>query len=136
MSKFDERDIEFIIDTVADFTSVPKGVTTVLVKDQERGGVFNRIASTTADNGIIFDGTGYSWKRLFKSPPSVAWFGDLELESTYQNAFDTVGESCYVPTGTYNLDADTVDFTTYKFHSFGVVTINVNTTLTVTNLNP
>lgn len=41
-------DNAYTIATVNDFSTIPSGITTVIVKDKDRGGVFNRIASTTA----------------------------------------------------------------------------------------
>ena len=66
----------YTIATVDDFGTVPVGYTTVIVKDTDRGGVFNRIASTTANGGTIFDGTtGYSWERQYDGAVNVKWFG-------------------------------------------------------------
>lgn len=71
-----EADTAYTIATVDDFGTVPVGYTTVIVKDTDRGGVFNRIASTTANGGTIFDGTtGYSWERQYSGAVNVKWFG-------------------------------------------------------------
>lgn len=67
--------IAYPIDTVDDFTSVPVGIDTVIVKDIDRGGIFNRIAVTTANGGTIFTGTGYSWERQYNGAINVKWFG-------------------------------------------------------------
>ena len=64
----------YTIATVDDFSTVPSGITTVIVKDKDRGGVFNRIDSTTANGGTIFSGTGYSWERQYSGAVNVKWF--------------------------------------------------------------
>ena len=63
-----ETDTAYTIATVNDFGTVPSGITTVIVKDKDRGGVFNRITST-------FSGTGYSWERQYSGAVNVKWFG-------------------------------------------------------------
>ena len=83
-----------------------------------------------ADNNV----KGF-WVAQYSGPVNVKWFGDTTLEQTFKDASD-VKQSVEVDIGTYTLDADTIDFSGIKFHSLGVVTINTNTTLTVTNLNP
>ena len=80
----------YTIATVNDFSTVPLGITTVIVKDKDRGGVFNRITSTTANDGTIFSGTGYSWERQYSGAVNVKWFG-------------AVGDY-YLPDGSVNTD--------------------------------
>lgn len=112
---------------------------TVIVQDNSRGGIFTyRVDNTlTSDNGTIFGSTVIDsyWVRQYSGPINVKWFGDTSLEQTFKDASD-VSQSVEVDVGTYTLDLDTIVFTGIKFHSFGVVTINTNTTLTVVNLVP
>ena len=84
----------YTIETVDDFDSIPSGYTTVIVKDTDRGGVFNRIASTTANGGTIFDGTtGYSWERQYSGAVNVKWFPDNLGMSCGSGNDDTTGIS-------------------------------------------
>lgn len=65
----------FAVETVSDLATVPSGFTTVIVKDANRGGIFNWSASGTVDNGITFSGsTGY-WIRQYSTSISPKWFG-------------------------------------------------------------
>lgn len=101
----------YTIATVDDFGTVPVGYTTVIVKDTDRGGVFNRIASTTANGGTIFDGTtGYSWERQYSGAVNVKWFGAdsagvVDSYSAINDALNYLeskkGGTLYFPTGTY-----------------------------------
>ncbi len=107
----------YTIATVDDFGTVPVGYTTVIVKDTDRGGVFNRIASTTANGGTIFDGTtGYSWERQYSGAVNVKWFGakgdcihsptfgvvptGTDDTQAFKNAI-SLGVSLFIPSGTY-----------------------------------
>ena len=101
----------YTIATVDDFGTVPVGYTTVIVKDTDRGGVFNRIASTTANGGTIFDGTtGYSWEGQYSGAVNVKWFGAKGDEinddtNSIKMCISVVaknnGGSVFVPFGTY-----------------------------------
>ena len=79
-------DIIYKIDSVDDFTGVPSTFDTVIVKDKDRGGVFNKIASTTANGGTVFDGIECSWERQYNGAINVKWFGDEALEATISSA--------------------------------------------------
>jgi hypothetical protein len=90
----------YAIDTVDDFDTVPDGITTVIVKDTNRGGDFYWDAvSVEADNGgTIFQVTGTTtgrWKRIYSGSVSVKWFGakgdGIALDSSsIQNAINTL----------------------------------------------
>ena len=123
-----------VVDTIADLFSVDKTkYTTCIVTDEARGGVFNYDSSKS---GINDKGTNFSgWIRQYDGPVNVKWFGDTSKEQTFWDAA-IVKQSVLVDPGTYDLDGNTLDFTGKKFHSFGAVTINTNTTLSVTNLVP
>ena len=86
-------DNAYTIATVNDFSTVPSGITTVIVKDKDRGGVFNRITSTTANGGTIFSGTGYSWERQYSGAVNVKWFGAVTVDTINNiiKSFDTTG---------------------------------------------
>ena len=66
------------VDTVDDLASLTSAVGTVIVSDKDRGGIFNAIASTTANDGTIFDGSGCSWERQYEGAVNVKWFGAIE----------------------------------------------------------
>jgi len=126
-----------VVDTIAEMETLViadlGNTKTIIVQDNDRGGVFTYDASQILVNnkGTIFDG----WVRQYIGPINVKWFGDTSLEQTFKDASD-VSQSVEVDVGTYTLDGDTIVFTGIKFHSFGVVTINTNTTITITNLVP
>ncbi len=120
------------IPTIDDLYGVDKSVyTCVVVQEDGRGGTFNYngALSTINDGGTIFDG----WVREYDGAINVKWFGDTALEQTFKDASDVL-QSVEVNVGTYDLNADSIDFAGIKFHSFGLVTINTNTTLIVTDL--
>lgn len=113
----------YTIATVDDFGTVPVGYTTVIVKDTDRGGVFNRIASTTANGGTIFDGTtGYSWERQYSGAVNVKWFGakgDFNTSTEYgtndtnaiQNAIDYAAsnsKNVFISKGNYKITSSLV----------------------------
>lgn len=109
----------YTIATVDDFGTVPVGYTTVIVKDTDRGGVFNRIASTTANGGTIFDGTtGYSWERQYSGAVNVKWFGakgDGVTDDTVAiNYVFANFDSILIPYATYNVTSVKVN-TTYNY---------------------
>lgn len=109
----------------------PAGASTVIWTDNNRGGIFNYDTSRIAENdsGTVFNG----WVRLFNGAVNAKWFGDMNLELTYEKA-SLVSQSVEVDVGAYNLDANIIDFTGVKFHAFGTVTIDTNLTLSVTNI--
>jgi hypothetical protein len=95
----------YTINTVEEFTTVPSTADTVIVKDKDRGGVFNKISTTTANDGTIFNGTGCSWERQYSGAVNVKWFGakgDGITDDTVaiQSAID-LGVNTYISSGTY-----------------------------------
>lgn len=63
------------VEIVADLASIDSTAKTVIVRDKDRGGVFNAITSTTANEGTIFNGNGCSWERQYSGAVNVKWFG-------------------------------------------------------------
>lgn len=118
--------------TVAELTSaVGTDGDLAIVADLDRGGNF-KYDSTAIDNqGTVFG----HWVRQYSGAVNVKWFGDKLLESTFKKASD-FSQSVEVDVGTYTLDGNTISFVGKKFHSYGAVTINTNTTIIVTNLVP
>lgn len=130
--KITNKGIKYTFPTVDSLVATGVEVDEVCVVTEEgRGGTFIYKGTGTNNNGTIFNG----WHRQYEGAVNVKWFGDTSLEQTFKDASDVL-QSVEVDVGTYTLDADTIVFTGIKFHSLGVVTINTNTTLTVTNLVP
>ena len=60
---------------VGKLATLPIECSAVIVKDVDRGGVFNWSATGTVDNGITFAGlTGY-WVRQYEGNINAKWFG-------------------------------------------------------------
>lgn len=71
--------IDFVVNTVADLSTVPSPNTFVMVKDLKRGGIFKYEATGyTTDSGIVFPattiGSGH-WVRQFTGTVCADWFG-------------------------------------------------------------
>lgn len=121
----------YTINTVADFTAVPTGFKTVIVKDADRGGTFTWSATGTANDGTVFTGTTGYWNRQYDGAVNVKWFGNITSDSFRKASL--ICNSPYVDSGTYNID-NTYDLSNNLYHSLGDVTITTNTTIKVFNL--
>jgi len=101
------------VDTINDLTAIDVNLfTTAIVKDLDRGGVFNYDATQSAVNnsGTIFDG----WVRQFSGAVNIKWFGAVGNGVTddtvaIQAAIDS-NVSAYIPPTTqgYKISASLV----------------------------
>ena len=97
------------VDTVDDLASLTYDIGTVIVSNKDRGGIFNAIGSTTANDGTIFDGSGCSWERQYSGAVNVKWFSVIADNELIDNA-DTLEyvfnnfNNIYIPDGKYNIN--------------------------------
>ncbi len=69
------RNGAYLIDSVNDFVNVPNQFTTVILRDEKRGGVFNHSLTGTPNNGTVFIGAIGYWIRQYTGSVNVKWFG-------------------------------------------------------------
>lgn len=120
----------YTIATVDDFGTVPVGYTTVIVKDTDRGGIFNRIASTTANGGTIFAGSSGYWIRQYSGAVNVKWFGakgDGVTDDTaaVQQAI-TLYSNIYISNGTYLVNAISIPDNRYIYGNKNAIIKSLN----------
>jgi hypothetical protein len=90
--------------------------TTAIVKDNNRGGVFNYDGAQSGVNngGTIFNG----WVRQYEDAMSVKWFGAkgngvIDDKSAFEAAIAT-GKEVFVPAGTYRITTALSNLSTIK----------------------
>ena len=94
-----------IVDDIESLPTVVTNITTCIVRDRKRGGIFlyDKNYASQNDGGIIFNG----WRRQYENKVSVLWYGAdnngvVDSSQAFNNAFKN--NDVIIPAGTYRIN--------------------------------